>query len=113
MVAVESAAAAAGRGGGERRAVGDGGGASGGCAQACARRQLVCDPSALYDLNNCASLREHFPCAACTDSVGDDQPAFVAADAPEENQPGACLVNGGEVGCEGAHHLTTRLCACA
>ena len=83
------------------------------CAQACARRQLVCDPSALYDLNNCASLREHFPCAACTDSVGDDQPAFVAADAPEENQPGACLVNGGEVGCEGAHHLTTRLCACA
>ena len=77
------------------------------------RRQLVCDPSALYDLNNCASLREHFPCAACTDSVGDDQPAFVAADAPEENQPGACLVNGGEVGCEGAHHLTTRLCACA
>ena len=40
-------------------------------------------------------------------------PAFVAADAPEENQPGACLVNGGEVGCEGAHHLTTRLCACA
>ena len=78
-----------------------------------ARGQLVCDPSALYDLNNCASLREHFPCAACTDSVGDDQPAFVAADAPEENQPGACLVNGGEVGCEGAHHLTTRLCACA
>ena len=28
-------------------------------------------------------------------------------------EPGACLVNDGELGCDGAHPLTSRLCACA
>ena len=67
----------------------------------------------LADLNSCEALSKHFDCpGGCQSSVGPDQPARVADDAPRASLPGACLVNDAGVQCDGAHALTTRLCAC-
>jgi len=86
-----------------------------GCTHACAawRPQGMCSTTALGALNTCEALRGHMDCAGgCDVSVGDDQPALVASDAPAESRPRTCLINSGAVQCEGAHPFTTRLCAC-
>ena len=82
------------------------------CQDACSRQQKRCDAGRVSELNTCESMRKHFDCQQCSNSIGADQPALVAADAPPESQPGACLVNDGPVSCDGSHALTTRLCAC-
>ena len=119
VVRTTTRAAVSGEGGG------GGGGGGGGtivgmrgesCARACSRVRPSsrCDVAGLSALNSCEVLRGHFAgCAnGCEDSIGTDQPALVALDAPSESLPGACLVNSGELSCEGAHPLTTRICAC-
>jgi len=82
------------------------------CSQACSKAGLSCDEAALPGLNGCRALRAHFQCEACDNSVGADQPAFVALDAPIESRPGSCLVNSKTPHCEGSHPLTSRLCQC-
>ena len=82
------------------------------CADACEREQLVCDEARLAEANTCEMLMRHFSCESCSHSLGADQPAAVVAGAPQDAQPGACLVNDGELSCTGAHQFTTRLCAC-
>ena len=82
------------------------------CQDACSRQQKRCDAGRVSELNTCESLRRHFDCHQCSNSIGADQPALVAADAPPESLPGACLVNDGPVSCDGSHAMTTRLCAC-
>ena len=88
------------------------------CEEACARYQpgLRCHLHGLSALNTCDVLREHRidGCnGGCDVSRGVDQPAYVDAKAPAESRPNACLVNSGELSCEGKHPLTSRLCACA
>ena len=82
------------------------------CTAACAKHGTTCSVPGLQSVNSCLRLREHFKCIECEDSVGADQPAFVADDAPPESKPRKCLVNSETPGCLGAHPLTMRLCAC-
>ena len=67
----------------------------------------------LEALNTCEAMAQHVACVrGCEESIGADQPAVVSDDAPPEAKPGMCLVTTGTVSCEGAHPLTSRLCAC-
>ncbi|KAL8479592.1 hypothetical protein ACS0TY_026475 [Phlomoides rotata] len=51
----------------------------------------------------------------CLSSIGADQPAEVADDAPPHLNPGACLYTGRQstLSCDGSHSHTRRLCPCA
>lgn len=85
------------------------------CTRACARWQLGgrCSKEGLRQLNVCDAMRVHLECdQGCEESMGTDQPARVARNAPEQSLPGKCLVNTGAFDCAGQHPLTTRLCAC-
>jgi hypothetical protein len=86
------------------------------CAAVCAAEgDLSCVQALLPLVNDCASLRGAFPCATCEDSMGADQPAFIATTAPADKRPGACLVNkvASLFSCEGAYEHAQRLCPCA
>ena len=89
------------------------------CIAACERWRPGgrCTLEGLRRLNTCEAMQVHLDCAttdaaSCESSVGSDQPARVAAEAPRESLPNKCLVNGGALTCAGSHPLTTRLCAC-
>lgn len=88
------------------------------CDSACARWRTGgrCTVEGLQQMNTCEAMVEHLGCAdvspSCETSIGGDQPARVAAEAPPDSKPGKCLINGGELDCAGSHSLTTRLCAC-
>ena len=91
------------------------------CAEVCAAHTgsgaatpLVCDAALLPVVNDCATLRTHFRCDRCHDSMGGDQPAYVAASAPVDKEPGACLVNtdASLFSCAGKWQHAQRLCPC-
>ena len=85
------------------------------CNSVCAAQgAFSCAPGLLPLVNDCSSLRAAFPCATCEDSVGSDQPAFIAASAPAEKKPAACLVNkqAALFSCEGKWEFAQRLCPC-
>lgn len=71
-----------------------------------------CISTFLRVINDCSSLKANFPCKACGDSIGSDQPAYVFS--PGDPDSGMCLVNGDAklFSCEGSHAKTQRLCAC-
>ncbi|CAM9846978.1 unnamed protein product, partial [Ectocarpus sp. 8 AP-2014] len=46
---------------------------------------MICKESSFQLLNSCGLLKDHFPCTACTESNGFEQPCYVELDAPEEN----------------------------
>lgn len=71
-----------------------------------------CISTFLRVINDCSSLKSNFPCKACGDSIGADQPAYVYS--PGDPESGMCLVNGDAklFSCEGSHAKTQRLCAC-
>ena len=73
-----------------------------------------CSATLLPIINTCESLRGHFRCSFCQDSVGGDQPAYVSITAPQDKLPGACLVNkdASLFGCEDSWQYTHRLCPC-
>jgi hypothetical protein len=97
-----------------------GGGGSGGDAPglrggAAAQPKGACAAAALPAINSCAVLRQHFDCAGgCVDSMGSDQPAHIAADAPRSEHVGACLVNTDRAlfSCQGRYPHAERLCTC-
>ena len=83
------------------------GGGGGGGGYLCAAHMLPL-------VNTCDSLRQHFSCSNCQDSVGGDQPAQVSVAAPVEKLPGACLVNkdASAFSCSAKWEYTFRLCTC-
>ena len=86
------------------------------CAEVCAEQLAGTRCSALYlpVVNDCGSLKAAFDCSSCGDSIGGDQPAFVARDAPAGAGPGSCLVNGDATlfSCDAKYEWTFRLCPC-
>ena len=86
------------------------------CSAACNRTHGVCAMQHMNSLDNCNVLREHFACeAGCENSSPADQPSYVAADAPKEQQPTACLtaLDAGHYDCESSTLNVCRLCPCA
>ncbi|CAM9411362.1 unnamed protein product [Ectocarpus sp. 12 AP-2014] len=75
---------------------------------------MICKESSFQLLNSCGLLKDHFPCTACTESNGYEQPCYVELDAPEENLPGQCLIssNPRHSTCSASHEVTRRLCPC-
>jgi hypothetical protein len=86
------------------------------CSAVCAALDgaFSCAAGLLPLVNDCSSLRAVFSCATCEDSVGSDQPAFIAASAPAEKRPATCLVNkqAALFSCEGKWEFAQRLCPC-
>lgn len=86
------------------------------CTAACNRTHSVCSAQHFSSLNNCNVLRQHFACeAGCENSTPTDQPAYVIADAPKEQQPTACLVSADDTQyhCDSSIVAVRRLCPCA
>lgn len=46
---------------------------------------MKCRESTFGQLNVCSVLMENFPCSACAESYGPDQPCYVETWAPEAN----------------------------
>lgn len=85
------------------------------CNAACNRTHSTCAMQHMSSLDNCNVLREHFACeAGCENSGPADQPSYVAADAPKEQQPTVCLtaVDAGHYDCESSTLNVRRLCPC-
>ena len=74
-------------------------------------RQMTCDKRGFPVINSCAAMEKVFPCQRCEDSLGFEQPAFVAS---AVSNAGACLVTTRplESTCEASHPDTMRLCPC-
>ncbi|KAI4369236.1 hypothetical protein MLD38_017704 [Melastoma candidum] len=62
------------------------------CDTVCKSIGQSCVPSKLSVLNQCEIMQKYMSCrGSCLASVGSDQPAEVADDAPKDLNPGACL----------------------
>ncbi|KAJ1686126.1 hypothetical protein LUZ63_017516 [Rhynchospora breviuscula] len=86
------------------------------CESVCRSRGQSCLSNMLSLLNRCDILQKYMRCKnGCYVSMGADQPAEVAEDAPSHLNPGACLYTQMEerLFCEGSHQHTRRLCPCA
>ncbi|XP_078150160.1 glycosyltransferase family protein isoform X2 [Carex rostrata] len=86
------------------------------CESVCRSRGQSCLSNMLSLLNQCDILQKYMRCKnGCYVSMGADQPAEVAEDAPSHLNPGACLYTQMEerLFCEGSHQHTRRLCPCA
>ncbi|KAL9251584.1 hypothetical protein AKJ16_DCAP05156 [Drosera capensis] len=86
------------------------------CDSTCKSRGLSCITSKLLSLNQCESMKKFMNCnGGCFASIGPDQPAEVADDAPKHLFPGACLYTKTKTmfTCDGFHQHTRRLCPCA
>lgn len=86
------------------------------CTAACNRTHGLCAAQHFSSLNNCNVLRQHFACeAGCENSGPSDQPSYVAADAPKEQQPTACLLSddSSQYDCDSSTLNVRRLCPCA
>ncbi|GAB2217923.1 hypothetical protein Droror1_Dr00001137 [Drosera rotundifolia] len=85
------------------------------CDSTCKARGLSCISSKLSSLNQCESMKKFMRCnGGCFASIGPDQPAEVADDAPKHLFPGACLYTKTKTmfTCDGFHQHTRRLCPC-
>jgi len=84
------------------------------CTQVCAALGKQCNAQHLPLLNTCEALREQFPCAGCSESLGHEQPAYVIPTAEDQFGPRRCLVNSRpeQTTCDAQHRFTKRLCAC-
>jgi hypothetical protein len=84
------------------------------CTEVCQdyHSSSFCINTFLRVINDCSSLKANFPCKACGDSIGMDQPAYVSD--IDDSESGMCLVNGDAklFSCDGSHKKTRRLCAC-
>ncbi|OVA04589.1 Uncharacterized protein family UPF0454 [Macleaya cordata] len=86
------------------------------CNSVCRSKGQSCVPSKLAVLNKCEIMKKYLACkGSCLASIGSDQPAEVAEDAPKHLNPGACLFTRtqGMLSCDGSHRHTRRLCPCA
>ncbi|XP_026420605.1 uncharacterized protein LOC113316665 isoform X1 [Papaver somniferum] len=86
------------------------------CNSVCKSKGLSCVPSKLLVLNKCEIIQKYMKCkGSCLASMGSDQPAEVAEDAPRHLNPGACLFTRTQsmLSCDGSHRHTRRLCPCA
>jgi hypothetical protein len=74
----------------------------------------TCAAQYLAAVNDCGTMRDNFDCAACVDSIGKDQPAFIDRSAPSDKSPGACLINSDPklFSCDGKWEYAHRLCVC-
>ena len=77
------------------------------CDDVCQNQSLKCDNSWFSVINDCESMKKHFNCNKCSNSMGSDQPAFL----PVESK---CLVSMNilQSSCSSAHKDTIRLCPC-
>ncbi|XP_022735292.1 uncharacterized protein LOC111288604 isoform X1 [Durio zibethinus] len=86
------------------------------CDSVCKLNGQSCVLNKLLILNQCDIIQKYMSCkGACLASVGADQPAEVADDAPKHLNPGACLYTQTQsmLSCDGSHRHTRRLCPCA
>lgn len=86
------------------------------CDAVCKARGQLCVMNKLSLLNQCDVMQRYMTCkGSCLASVGPDQPAEVADDAPRDLYPGACLYSRTQsmLSCDGSHQYTRRLCPCA
>ncbi|GLT27762.1 hypothetical protein SLA2020_027360 [Shorea laevis] len=86
------------------------------CDVACKSNGQSCVLNKLLVLNQCDIIQKYMGCkGTCMPSIGADQPAEVADDAPKHLNPGACLYTQTEslLSCDGSHRHTRRLCPCA
>ncbi|KAL8480917.1 hypothetical protein ACS0TY_027438 [Phlomoides rotata] len=86
------------------------------CDSVCKSNGQSCVPNKLPLLNQCDVIKKYMSCkGTCLSSIGADQPAEVADDAPPHLNPGACLYTGRQstLSCDGSHSHTRRLCPCA
>lgn len=72
---------------------------------------FVCDSSFFPKINDCAVLRDLFPCATCSMSIGSDQPAYIADQSAE---PQRCHINSDPTffSCSGKYPNAYRVCPC-
>lgn len=85
------------------------------CDTACESKKLTCHVDSIKALNDCTMMKRFLPCKeGCIPSMGPDQPAMVADNAPENEHPGACLFSTlpDYFSCNGCHENTHRLCPC-
>mmetsp|Transcript_26934 Transcript_26934/g.104565 ORF Transcript_26934/g.104565 Transcript_26934/m.104565 type:complete len:250 (-) Transcript_26934:1518-2267(-) len=84
------------------------------CTAACEEKKTTCSSAELEFANDCAKLKEHFPCeGGCGFEVGKDLPAYVSKEADTLLTRGQCLITGGPaLNCAASSRFTRRLCAC-
>lgn len=84
------------------------------CDQVCGALGKRCDPTQFTLINSCRAMKEKFPCKACSNSFGEEQPAYVADSAPRDFLPGHCLISTlpERATCSASHRATLRLCGC-
>ncbi|KAL8227806.1 hypothetical protein R6Q57_015390 [Mikania cordata] len=86
------------------------------CDSVCKSVGQSCVPSKFSFINECGIMQKYMKCrGSCLASIGSDQPAEVAEDAPRNLNPGACLYTRrpSMLSCDGFHQHTKRLCPCA
>ncbi|KAI0508202.1 hypothetical protein KFK09_014337 [Dendrobium nobile] len=86
------------------------------CNSACISKGKSCVSNKLSVINRCELLEKYMRCkGSCFASMGADQPAEVADNAPKDMYPGACLYSQTDsmLSCDGSHKQTRRLCPCA
>lgn len=84
------------------------------CDLVCGREGALCDPAQLqFITDDCAALRQHFPCeAGCGHQIGREIPCYVDDVSRDTHQ--VCLVSAGDTPslCNASFHATIRLCLC-
>ncbi|KAK9200966.1 hypothetical protein WN944_016167 [Citrus x changshan-huyou] len=86
------------------------------CDSVCKSSGQSCVLNKLILLNQCEIIQKYMSCkGGCLASMGADQPAEVADDAPSNLNPTACLYTRIQsmLSCDGSHRHTRRLCPCA
>ncbi|KAH9727637.1 glycosyltransferase family protein [Citrus sinensis] len=86
------------------------------CDSVCKSSGQSCVLNKLILLNQCEIIQKYMSCKrGCLASMGADQPAEVADDAPSNLNPTACLYTRIQsmLSCDGSHRHTRRLCPCA